>query len=57
MPRNLFTPSTMAVPSPPDPLLLFIERNQLSIYYDDRHPDQPLARSQAVPGVDRELAR
>ena len=56
MRRNLFTPSTMAVPSPPDPLLLFIQRAQLSIYYEDRRPEQPLPRLQAVPGADRELA-
>jgi hypothetical protein len=36
MPRNLFTPGTMPAPSRPDPLLLFIQRAQLEIYYDDR---------------------
>ena len=56
MRRNLFTPSTMAVPSPPDPLLLFIQRAQLSIYYEDRRSEQPLPRLQAVPGADRKLA-
>lgn len=55
MPRNLFTPSIMPIASPPDPLLLFIQRAQLSIYYEQRHPDQTLPGRQAVRCADGEL--
>lgn len=54
MARNLFTPSTMPVASPPDPLLLFIQRAQLSIYCEQRHPDQTLPGCQAVRCADGE---
>ena len=37
MQSNLFTPSTMPVSKPPDPLLLFIQRAQLELCYREDH--------------------
>lgn len=34
--RTLFTPGTATTPVPPDPLLQFIRRAQLILYYRDR---------------------
>lgn len=35
MRRDLLTPATMPAPTHPDPLLLFIQRAQLAIYYGE----------------------
>jgi hypothetical protein len=53
MARNFFTSGTMPVAVPPDPLLLFIQRAQLAIYYDDCHPDRPCPGPSAVTSAGR----
>lgn len=52
MRRNL-TPSTLPDSAPPDPLLLFIQRAQLVIYYEEDRPGRQLPKREVVSDGDR----
>lgn len=53
MSRISFTPATVPECSSPGPLLQFIQRAELEIYYRDNHPVRPPAEDEtpvAIPG-------